>query len=245
MRSVLMAGLIMVISPVYLLCEDWSQTNVQYLYGNDFDYLADGDRSTDGEMETITIEHIGTWKYGSNFFFIDMASGDFASGRKYSIYAEWAPKISLSKLSETDMQWGPVKDVSIVGEINQGNDFRAYNIGLGLALAVPGFNFFDLHLYHRKDNYNDATFQITTAWNSTFEIGAVPLIFEGFFDYYGTDFGTEIVSQPRLLLDGKVFGDTTKNLQAGVELYYYKSSAAPWRRSVNEAVPQIMVKWIW
>lgn len=245
MRSFLLVVLIVFVSPVGLLSEDWSQTNVQYLYGNDFNQLAGGERSIDSEVETITIEHVGTWKYGSNFFFVDMASGDFESGKKYTIYAEWAPKVSLSKISETDMNLGPVNDVFIVGEINQGDDFRAYNIGLGLSLAIPNFNFFDLNLYHRKDNYNDATFQVTTAWNSTFDIGPVPLIFEGFFDYYGTDFGTEIISQPRLLIDGKVFGDTTKDLQAGIELYYYKSSAAPWRGSVNEVVPQVMIKWIW
>lgn len=225
--------------------ESWSNTNVQYLYGNNFDRLAGADSVPNGSMETITLEHSGGWEYGKNFLFVDLSSADFGSGKKYKLYAEWAPKISLAKISDSDISWGLIKDVYIAGEINQGDDFRALNLGLALAVDIPAFNFFDLNLFTRKDNFNERTMQLTLAWNSTFELFSLPLVFEGFFDYYGTDFGTEIISQPRLLLDGKVFSDKTRNLQLGTELYYYRSSATSQRGSINEAVPQVMLKWIW
>lgn len=230
---------------ITLFAEQWSTTNIQYLYGSNFDHLPGEKSVSDGKMETITIEHAGNWKYGNNFFFIDMTSGDFNNDKEYLIYGEWIPKLSLSKVSGSDLSWGIVKDLYLAGEINQGDNFRVYNLGAGVALDISGFDFFDLCLYHRKDNYNEATFQLAAAWKSSFKLVSLPLIFEGFFDYYGTDFGTEIVSQPRLLLDGSVFGEATKTLQAGVELYYYRSSAAPWRNEINEAVPQLMVKWVW
>jgi nucleoside-specific outer membrane channel protein Tsx len=225
--------------------EEWSTTNIQYLYGSSFDRLPGEKIVSDGAMQTITIEHAGGWEYGRNFFFVDMMSGEFVSGKKQLIYGEWIPKLSLSKVSGSALSWGFVKDIFLAGEINQGDDFRVYNLGAGVDLEIGGFDFFDLSLYHRKDNYNEATFQLTAAWKSSFTLGALPLIFEGFFDYYGTDYGTEIITQPRLLLDGSVFGESTKTLQAGVELYYYRSSAAPWREEINEAVPQLMVKWVW
>lgn len=225
--------------------EEWSETNIQYLYGRNFTHLPGSDVFPKGDMETITIEHAGEWEYGNNFFFVDMASADFESDKRYEIYGEWIPKLSLSKLGGVDLSRGVLKDLFIAGEINQGDDFRVYNLGVGLALDLSGFDLFDINLYHRKDNYNEATFQVAAAWCSRFELFSLPMIFEGFLDYYGTDFGTELISQPRLLLDGRLFGERMKKLQAGVELYYYRSSAAPWRSSINEEVPQIMIKWIW
>jgi len=225
--------------------EEWSQTNVQFLYGNDFKEVAGGDSVIDRKMKTITIEHAGSWEYGSNFFFVDMTSANFSSGKRHKIYGEWAPKISLSKVSGTELSWSFIKDILIAGEINQGDNFRANNLGLGLSLDLATFDFFDFNLFHRKDNFNDATFQLTLAWLNRFDTFSLPMRFEGFFDYYGTNFGTEIVTQPRLLLDGKYFGDATKSLQVGVEFYYYKSSATPWRDSIDELVPQLMLKWTW
>lgn len=225
--------------------EEWSETNIQYLYGSSFDRLPGEVAVEGGTMETITIEHAGGWAYGRNFFFVDLMSGDFNNNKEQLLYGEWIPKLSLSKVSGSELSWGCVKDLFFAGEINQGDDFRVYNLGAGVALQLKGFDFFDLSLYHRKDNYNEATFQVAAAWKSSFTLASLPLVFEGFFDYYGTDYGTEIISQPRLLLEGKVFGEATKTLQAGVELYYYRSSAAAWREEISEAVPQFMVKWTW
>jgi len=225
--------------------EEWSNTNIQFLYGSDFDKLIGEKSVTNGDMKTITIEHAGGWAYGKNFFFFDMTSADFENGDTQRLYGEWAPKLSISKVSSSDLSFSIIEDIYLAAEINQGDNFRSNNIGIGMDLKVPTFNFFEFNLFSRNDNFNDATFQITLAWNNTFNLGTLPLVFEGFLDYYGTDYGTEIVTQPHLLLDGKVFGESTKTLQVGVELYYYKSSAAPWRGSINEAVPQAMIKWIW
>jgi len=243
-KIIVVLGLLCIFS-ISASAEHWSETNVQYLYGNGFDQLAGGNSVPDGDMETITIEHAGGWNYGKNFFFIDMTSADFASGKKYLLYAEWAPKVSLSKVSDSELSWGMIKDVYIAGEINQGDDFRAINLGLAVGLDIPTFTFFDVNLFTRKDNYNDRTMQLTLAWNSEFTLFSLPLVFEGFFDYYGTDYGTEVVTQPRFLLEGTAFSEGLENLHVGTELYYYRSSATPWRESVNEVVPQIMIKWIW
>jgi len=226
-----------------LYAENFSRTQLLYLWGNSFDKLAGSDSVLNNDMSTITLEHISNWNYGSNFFFIDMSSADFGSSKSYKVYSEWAPALSLSKISKANLELWIIKDILISGEINQGDDFKAKNIGLRLALSLPKFNFFDFNLFIRKDNYNKQTYQTTLAWNSTFRVGRVPLIFEGFLDYYGVNFGTEVISQPRVLIDGNFFG--LKDLHVGVELYYYKSSKAPWRDAIEESVPQITAKWIW
>ena len=233
---------------LFLLCfnllqaEEWSKTQILYLWGNNFNELAGSDRVINNNMSTITLEHANGWSYGSNFFFIDMSSADFGSTKSYKVYSEWAPAFSLSKILNKNLEFAMIKDILISGEINQGDDFQAKNIGMRLALSLPKFNFFDFNVFMRKDNYNKQTYQTTLAWNSTFTMGSVPFIFEGFVDYYGVDFGTEVISQPRLLIDGKFLG--LNDLQAGVEFYYYKSSKSPWRDAIDESVPQITAKWI-
>lgn len=238
--------LIFLLFSLPVMAEEWSSTNVQLLYGNNFSYDASGDKIVDHTMRTVTIEHVGGWAYGENFFFVDMTSGDFASGKSHKIYGEWAPKLSLSKMSNTDLSYAFIKDIRLSGELNQGDNFQAVNLGVGLALDLPTFTFFDANFFVRNDNFNKSNYQLTLAWQSKFSVFDLPLIFEGFLDYYGVDYGTEVVSQPRLLLDGSYFTDNLKDLHAGVEFYCYKSSSTPWRSEViKEYVPQIMIKWIW
>ncbi len=226
-----------------LHAESWSTTSFLYLYGEKFDQVAGSDRVRDGRMTTYTLEHAGEWEYGSNFFFIDMSQADFESNDTFKTYAEWAPALSLYKLFDRKTGTGLIKDILVAGELDQGNNFQATLLGMRLALNLPGFNFFDMNLFSRKDNYNDPTYQVTLAWNTTFSVASIPLIFEGFVDYYGVDFGTETLSQPRLFIDGKLYG--MKNLHIGVELYYYRSSKAPWREKISESLPQFTLKWVW
>lgn len=231
-------------------CENFSSTNIQFLYGNSIQEVASVDTVPDGNVQTITLEHFSTWEYGANFFFVDMEKADYGNNGYPGVkdtsktYGEWAPSLSFSKMSGTDVSFGCVKDVMLAGQINRGKNFEAELLGLGVMLDVPYFNFVEVDLYTRDDNFNKRTQQLTIAWNSTFELG-VPLIFEGFIDYYGVDVGTVFLTQPRLLLDGKFFGEKTKNLQIGIEYYYYKTSAVPgFKAKVVESAPQIMVKWI-
>jgi len=224
--------------------ETWNQTNVQYLYGNNFDRLIGFEGVEDGKMQTITIEHAGDWTYGNNYFFIDMTSAQFTSTKEYKMYAEWAPKVSLSKLSNKELSFLFINDIYLAGELNQGDDFQAINLGMGVGLDVWGFNFFTASLFSRKDNFNDRTYQMTLAFNSTFNVLSIPFIFEGFLDYYGVDNGAELVTQPRFLLDGKVFSENTSNLHMGVEYYIYSSNVSK-QEDIFEAVPQAMIKWIW
>lgn len=230
--------------------ENFSSTNIQFLYGNSIHEVLSVDTVPDGRVQTITLEHFSTWEYGANFFFVDMEKADYDNngyaGTKDTskTYAEWAPSLSFSKMSGEDVSFACVKDVMLVGQINRGQNFEADLLGLGAMLDVPGFNFVEVDLLARDDNFNKSTQQLTLAWNSTFELG-VPLIFEGFIDYYGVDNGTTFISQPRLLLDGKFFGEKTKNLQVGIEYFYYKTPKSPgFKGKVVESSPQIMVKWI-
>ncbi|HET8707611.1 MAG TPA: hypothetical protein VFM46_14995, partial [Pseudomonadales bacterium] len=63
----------------------WSSTNIQYLKGHSYK-LGDESRSI------ITMEHADGWKYGDNFFFVDVTNPDSDSTTTpTSFYGEYSP----------------------------------------------------------------------------------------------------------------------------------------------------------
>ena len=126
----------------------------------------------------------------------------------------------------------------------KGDNFRSINLGLGLGVNIPSFDFFDINVFSRKDTFNDRTMQLTLAWKNSFKIANIPLVFEGFTDYYGINNGKVLITQPRLMFEGKGLSKTTKNLQVGMELYIYQLSVSGSSSKINETVPQIIIKWM-
>ena len=231
------------------MAESFSTTNVQLLNGSHFHDPFFGYNTVDGRMTTVTLEHFGTWAYGDNYFFVDLLSGTFAnfagksSGKTTRAYGEWHSRLSLSKLSGHDLAVALVKDWFIAGQVNRdGEGFKANMVGLGTNLELPGFRFFELDGYARKDNFNRRTWQVTTAWSLPLYRHLLTL--DGYVDVKGTDnHGTEICGQPQFLLDvGQLFGiqgsGAAGRVQAGVEWYLHR------HRSLHSSVPQAMMKWV-
>ena len=106
---------------------DWTASDIQLLYGNDFEF-------GDDERITVTVEHGHGWQYGTNFFFVDIADRNDIG---VEIYAEVYSYLSMNKLTEYVWSLGPVKDVSLVAVLNISNkpendNFKAYLLGLSL-----------------------------------------------------------------------------------------------------------------
>lgn len=222
---------------------EWSTTNVQLLHGEGYEL---GDNS----MAIMTLEHANGWKYGDNFFFLDV-SNPVSEGTSY--YAEFSPRLSLGKLSGKDMSFGIVKDVLVAGTLEMGEDLRAYLLGIGLALDLPKFAFADINLYYRESERDwlaeqtDAGAQVTVDWLLPIQLGGQKLAFEGFVDYaWGEKGGSapkadNLVAGPRLLIDvGNWFG-APGTLQAGVEYQVWRSKYGV--EGFDEDIPQAMIKW--
>lgn len=233
---------ILFLLPLHVKAENFSTTNVEYLYGNSFKEIAGGDKISDGRMDTVTLEHFGTWGYGSNFFFVDLTSGNFNSGKTSGAYMEYSPNLSLSKLSNTELSLGVIKDIHLSAQINQGDNFRALMAGVGVDLDIPGFQVLLIDIYSRKDDYNKQTFQTTMVWYTSLTWGT-RWIFEGFLDYFGVDDGTILLTQPRILFDGSFINPKLSSLEAGVEFYIYGNYGTS--DDFTNIVPQMMIKWVW
>lgn len=226
---------------LYVKAENYSTTNIQYLYGTNLKHIA-SDNISDGRMQTITFEHYGTWDYGSNFFFVDLTSGNFDSAKTSTLYMEYAPNISLSKISGKSLSLGIIKDIHLSAQINQGDNFRALMFGGGVDLSILGFKVLSLDFYSRKDDFNKQTFHSTVVWHSSIVWGT-RWIFEGFLDYYGVDEGSILLTQPRLLVDASFINTNLATLQTGVEFYIYGNYGTS--NDFTGTAPQFIFKWIW
>lgn len=224
---------------------EWSSTNVQYLYGDSYTNVAD---DTEVSASIITLEHVNGWKYGDNFFFVDMTNPD-RNGAKLGtgFYGELSPRLSFGKIFGKDMSAGILKDVLITTTAEVGQGFHNYLYGIAVDLNIPKTPVAQVNFYVRNEigPGKDLGNQITLVWLTPFNIGGIALAFEGFFDYaFEMDHAEDnIITAPRLLVDvGKTWG-AEGVLQAGVEYQIWRNKYGI--EDVDEDVPQFMVKWIW
>lgn len=218
----------------------WSSTNLQYHYGTEYE-LGDEERSL------ITLEHASGWKYGDNFFFVDITNPDRTGEQtQTAFYGEISPRLSFGKMTGADLSTGIIQDFLISSTMEMGDGFHTYLYGFAVDLKLPKFNFFQINWYAR----NEVTFgtdlgqQITLAWGMPFNIGKAKFSFEGFFDY-AWDVGPSednIITQPRLLLDVGSLMDSPGVFQAGIEYQIWRNKFGI--DGVDENFPQLMVKWI-
>lgn len=206
-------------------------TNLQLLYSNNFDGDAFIYDTKSGEKTTLTFEHYRTFDYGDFFMFADIMTGKKFDGTSSGVYTELAPRFSLSKLSNSDYSFGPIKDVYIATQVNLGRSYDAYLYGLAVDLEVPGFNVFSINAYNKEENiYNDDTYQITPVYETKSLYG---VHLSGFIDLTKRDISTH----NQLLYNV----DTKNQTFVGIEWLYYKYNYQGSRSKTS--VIQAMVKY--
>ncbi len=237
----LMAGLLHLSSAAH--AAEWSTTNVQLLNGNGYELQ-------DEQMTTMTVEHANAWKYGDNFFFLDV-NNPFDSGTAY--YAEFSPRVSFGKMAGKELKMGIVKDFLLAGTQEMGQDLRATLVGVGLALNLPKFAFADVNFYYRKSYRDwvaaqtDGGAQVTIDWLLPFTLGSQKFAFEGFVDYaWAEKHGSapkadNLIAGPRLLIDAGNWFGAPGTLQIGIEYQFWHNKFGV--KDVDEDVPQVMFKW--
>ena len=231
--------------PKTALAANWSSTNVHYLYGWNFEPSLSKEKHG-----TVTLEHASGFAYGDNFFFLDVSNGvlednDVAS----TLYGQWNPRFSLSRITGAPLALGPITDVLLTGELGYGAGGglyqREYCGGIGFDVKIPGFAYFGVNFWLRHtDAYDDVTYHFAPYWGAPFAVGQVGFLFEGFLDLIGPEGDSEmwLISQPRLLVDVGSLWKKPGNLFLGTEV------AINWNaygiKDKEEYVPQLMTKWV-
>lgn len=230
---------------------EFGTTNFQLLQGYNFHDNLLGYDSKTGLMTTVTVNHFSTWSYGDNFAFVDFYRGNFEAGNGASVYAEWHPRLFLNKLGLPT--GGFVKNWGVAAEINNGPAFQAVMGGLGLDLAIPGFQVAGLNVYYRYDtvwipgfkNLYSSTYQISPFWDVPFKVGPTAWDFTGFLDLTTNHDGkVDVMTQPELLLDVGAFAGNPGKLHVGCEWYVHSySNPADNNARKTVSAPQVMIQW--
>jgi len=220
---------------------DWTSSNVQLLYGSDFEF-GDPDRTT------VTVEHANGWKYGQNFFFIDVITHNDIG---VEVYAEAYSYLSFNKITGTDLSLGPIKDISLFAGINISNKpendhFKAYLAGLSLDLNNKYFDYLQLDIaaFKSDDVSNKYGLQFTPVWSYPFSIGPANFKFRGFADFRSANTNNSgnfhILAQPQMLLDiGDLAGQKKEIVYIGTEYTYWHNKFGV--KDVEESVVQAMI----
>lgn len=223
---------------------NWSSSNVQLLHGS-------GYQLGEKERTIFTFEHANVWSYGDNFFFIDVTE---PSGKGTTHYAEFSPRVSLSKLSGMKTTAGIIKDTFIAGGIEMGANLHSRLLGIGVSLDINQFSYLNINLYLRRSYRDwvaedtDLGGQVNVNWALPFTLKSSQWVFEGHFDYaFREDSGSNpkannLNAAPRLLLDMGNFLNSPKHIMAGIEYQLWRNKFGT--DGINEDIAQLVVKWL-
>ncbi len=217
---------------------EWTSSNIQVLYGGDFIFAEEG-------RATVTVEHSHGWKYGKNFFFVDMYNNN-----GFEIYAEVYSYLSLKKMMGSDVSLGPIKDFSLAGGVNVSNrpaerNFQAYLVGISFDLANQYFDYLQLDVMaYKDDGVHSWGVQYTPVWSFPFTLGPTKFKFRGFIDIKDANTNRHgnvtMLAQPQLLLDvGDLAGWKSDTLYIGTEFSYWLNKFGI--QDANEAAWQGMI----
>ena len=230
--------LLVLLSSAPAVAQTWNAFTAQLLHGRGFELERE-------KAETLTLEWINGWDYGDNFAFVDIRP---LRGNS-SFYGEWSPRLSFSKISGKAFSAGPVEDVLLSGTLEKGEGFANYLIGAAVDLDVPGFNFVQTSGYLRENpDLPGTTWQMTVVWNATFETGPAHWMFNGYFDWAGSEGEAEtsayekqnFLMQPQLLLDVGRLVNRQERVYVGIEWWYWYNKFGI--SGVEESVVQAMIR---
>lgn len=221
MKSALITS-VALLSPLAAQAQDliqWTNTSISGLYGGGF-------KVTGNNQSTFTFEHANGWKYGDMFMFVDVAAQHDNPNADTSWYGEFNPRFSLGKMGAFSMpESSVVSDFSIATSYERGKGgVESLLLGVGSDWKIPGFAFFNVNLYARKDTSKDAGFddaQLTLVWNKPFTIGEENFVIDGFMDYvfgWGPQ-NSNVHFVPQIKWDiGKFFNLDAQRLYFGTEV---------------------------
>jgi nucleoside-specific outer membrane channel protein Tsx len=183
--------------------ETWSDTMIGWRYGTKFGEPFEGN---DIHKNIFNLTHVGGYKYGTNFFNVDLLmsdkndpSGPDKQSGAQEAYVVYRNTVDLSKITGTEYKWGPIRGIGATFGFDWNSKTDAgYNskkrmlvAGPTVMLDVPGFFNIDLLALHESNapcsDYSgtcvsrytyDTHAALSMEWG--IPIGSLPLSFEGF-----------------------------------------------------------------
>ncbi len=237
---------------------DWSTTELHYQFGN-LDAPFRGGR--DSETHILTFQHASGWKYGDNYIFIDFLNDadddDFNDGE---FYGEVYFNFSLSKILNSKIGIGPIKDIGILAGINMGADSEVvkYLPGIRASWDVKGFTFLNTDFAFYIDDSNglasggvpkeDNSFYFDINWAYPFKIKSHSFSIVGHAEYIGertdeTGARVEdwILAQPQFRYHVSNLFNYPEKVFIGIEWQYWMNKLGD--EDTDENVAQFLLVW--
>ena len=186
---------------------DWSDTSIGYRTGSKF---AEPFNPDDIRKNIVSLTHVSGYKYGSNFFNVDLLMSDSkdpagagSTNGAHEVYIVYRHTLDLEKVTGTAFKFGPVRglgltagfDANAKSDAGYNSKKRMFVAGPTLMVDVPGFlNISLLALWESNAPYNtftntstprysyDTHAMLTLAWGIPLGKG-IPLSFEGFANF--------------------------------------------------------------
>lgn len=216
---------------------NWQDTSIAGLYGGGF-------KVDPSDQGTITIEHASDWSFGDMFVFLDNTkfSNDAINslGDSWAWYGEATVRLSISKLTNTNINFSILKDILFATNYEHGSDrdsTESLLLGVGFDMDLSALSFigldnlkyFQLNLYKRNDLHSNNSgfknYQITAVTALPFQIGKVKFLADGYLDYVFSS-GPQDENfhlNPQIKMDlGNFYGEPDK-LFVGTELDYWSN----------------------
>ncbi|MFZ6749386.1 outer envelope protein [Undibacterium sp. Ren11W] len=234
---------------------DWSDTSINYRYiAKESGFITDAaGNKVDVAKNIVSLEHISGYKYGSNYFNVDILksdSNDPANGSTagaQEVFAIYRHNLNLGAVTGSSMKFGPIKEIALTAGFNAGakNNANAaqplaFVFGPTLQFALPaGFLNVGLQAYKETNNSKfdggkqdfDMAAQLNVVWGVPFHAG-IPANFKGLLvvtgpkgngKAAGMETTTETLLDALVMFDVGSLGGKKDTFYAGVGYRYWNN----------------------
>jgi hypothetical protein len=185
---------------------EWMNNSVGFRYGQQFTNPNNPDKFA---KRVYNFTHADGYRYGSNFFNLDVFLSDSRDPRKGTdhggseVYAVYRHQLYASRVFDQPLGTGLVKDYAFTFgfDANRNNNRASAKkraLVFGPTLKFNGAGVLDLSLmYYREKNHSgipgakhpdhtfDATYMVNLTWLKPFQLGDHDAKFQGFVNYVG------------------------------------------------------------
>ena len=231
---------------------DWSTTELHLQYGSlDVPRFAGGGSA---DHFIYTLQHANGWKYGDNFFFVDVLDSQQQGFQDFDIYGEAYANFSYTKITGQAIRAGPISDIGLLLGINLGADAKVkkYLPGIRLSLSLPGFAFANLDIAARLDDSKGVasggapkeqdSFLVDFNFARPFSIGEANFSIEGHLEYIGkreNEFGAP--QEAWILFQPQLRWRANDRLSLGFEYQYWRNKLGD--SATDENTVQALLVW--
>lgn len=200
------AALIALVGAGESMALEWMSNSVGFRYGQQFTNPNNPDKFA---KRIYSFTHADGYRYGSNFFNLDVFLSDSRDSRKGTdhggseVYAVYRHQLYASRVFDRPLGTGLVKDYAFTlgFDASRNNNLasakkRALVFGPTLKFNGPGVLDLSLLYYREKNHFGvpgarhpdhtfDTTYMLNLTWMRPFKVGNRAAKFQGFVNYVG------------------------------------------------------------